>query len=127
MRLLPAPWRRRRRVRSRPRVAQAAQAAHLAFASPFASPLGSALAGPAFYLVPSTPSGPSSAPLAPGLLLATTRAAWAMGRLPAGVQADAVRAWEAARTPAHVSPLAEGRRQAVWLEIDATLATLRAS
>lgn len=126
MRLLPTPWRRRRRVRSRPRVAQAAQAAHLAFANPFASPLGSALAGPAFYLVPPASATPSSAPLAPGLLLATTRAAWAMGRLPAGVQADAVRAWEAARAPAS-SPLAAGRRQAVWHEIDATLATLRAS
>ncbi|HEX9067734.1 MAG TPA: hypothetical protein VF807_03110 [Ktedonobacterales bacterium] len=122
MRLLPTPW-RRRRVRSRPRVAQAAQAAHLAFASP----LGSALAGPAFYLAPPTPSGSSGAPLAPGLLLATTRAAWAMGRLPAGVQADAVRAWEAAQMPVRLSPLAKGRRQAVWHEIDATLATLRAS
>jgi hypothetical protein len=131
---------------SRPRVAQAAEAARVAQEGVGRS-LGSATAGAAVMLTPvmaTTGFAPLLTPafrmdaveasagrgLAPELVLATSRAAQALGRAPEEVWAEALRAWlgvegMAARV---IRPaVQEARRAQTWSQIDETLHELRAS
>jgi hypothetical protein len=130
---------------SRPRVAQAAEAARIAQEGVGRS-LGSATAGVAVMLTPVaaqsfapiiTPAFKMDAVevsashgLAPELVLATSRAAQALGRAPEEVWAEALRAWlgvEGAAARAIRPAIQEARRAQTWSQIDETLHELRAS
>jgi hypothetical protein len=68
--------------------------------------------------------------LAPELVLATSRAAQALGRAPEEVWAEALRAWLGSEgsVPRAARPaVQEVRRAHVWSQIDETLHELRAS
>jgi hypothetical protein len=130
---------------SRPRVAQAAEAARVAQEGVGRS-LGSATAGAGVMLTPVAMQAftPILAPafrmdtvevsagrgLAPELVLATSRAAQALGRAPEEVWAEALRAWLGSEgsVPRAARPVVqEVRRAHVWSQIDETLHELRAS
>jgi hypothetical protein len=129
---------------SRPRVAQAAEAARIAQEGVGRS-LGSATAGAAVMLTPAAMQAftPILAPafrmeevevsagrsLAPELVLATSRAAQALGRAPEEVWADALRAWlgvEGSGARSTRPAIQEVRRAQTWSQIDETLHELRA-
>ena len=135
---------RRRQSHSRPRVAQAAEAARIAQEGVGRS-LGSATAGAGVMLTPVAMQAftPILAPafrmeevevsagygLAPELVLATSRAAQALGRAPEEVWAEALRAWLGSEgsVPRGTRPaIQEVRRANVWSQIDETLHELRA-
>jgi hypothetical protein len=68
--------------------------------------------------------------LAPELMLATSRAAQALGRAPEEVWAEALRAWlgvEGTAARAIRPAVQEVRRAQTWSQIDQTLHELRAS
>jgi hypothetical protein len=68
--------------------------------------------------------------LAPELMLATSRAAQALGRAPEEVWAEALRAWlgvEGTAARAIRPSIQEARRAHTWSQIDETLHELRAS
>lgn len=136
------PLRMERDTKSRPRVARAVEAAHMAQAGVQAG-LGSAsidavmlrrmevveraaVSGPLPKAVRRAKRG-----LSPDLLWATARAAREAGRQPEDVWAEALRDWLASREPSWESagPARgpEARRRALWGEIDDTLDRLRAS
>ena len=135
----------RNTTHSRPRVAQAAEAARVAQEGVGRS-LGSATAGVGVMLTPVAMQTftPLLAPafrmdavevsagrsLAPELVLATSRAAQALGRAPEEVWAEALRAWLGSEgsVPRAARPaVQEVRRAHVWSQIDETLHELRAS
>ena len=135
----------RQQSHSRPRVAQAAEAARIAQEGVGRS-LGSATAGAGVMLTPVAMQAftPILAPafrmdtvevsagrsLAPELVLATSRAAQALGRAPEEVWAEALRAWLGSEgsVPRAARPVVqEVRRAHVWSQIDETLHELRAS
>ena len=135
----------RNTTHSRPRVAQAAEAARIAQEGVGRS-LGSATAGAGVMLTPVAMQAftPILAPafrmdavevnagrsLAPELVLATSRAAQALGRAPEEVWAEALRAWLGSEgsVPRAARPaVQEVRRAHVWSQIDETLHELRAS
>ena len=135
------PLRMERNTKSRPRVARAVEAAHMAQAGVPAG-LGSAcidvvmlrrmevveraaVSGPLPKAVRRAKRG-----LSPDLLWATARAAREAGRQPEDVWAEALRDWLAMREPQEGASRARGpeaRRRALWGEIDDTLDGLRAS
>jgi hypothetical protein len=134
----------RNTTHSRPRVAQAAEAARIAQEGVGRS-LGSATAGAGVMLTPVAMQTfmPILAPafrmdtvevsagrgLAPELVLATSRAAQALGRAPEEVWAEALRAWlgtEGTIPRAARPAVQEVRRAHVWSQIDETLHELRA-
>jgi hypothetical protein len=134
----------RQQSHSRPRVAQAAEAARIAQEGVGRS-LGSATAGVGVMLTPVAMQSftPILAPafrmdavevsagrgLAPELVLATSRAAQALGRAPEEVWAEALRAWLGSEgsVPRAARPaVQEVRRAHVWSQIDETLHELRA-
>jgi hypothetical protein len=83
---------------------------------------------PAFRMEEIGVSGGRS--LAPELVLATSRAAQALGRAPEEVWAEALRAWLGSEgsVPRAARPaVQEVRRAHVWSQIDETLHELRAS
>jgi hypothetical protein len=135
----------RQESHSRPRVAQAAEAARIAQEGVGRS-LGSATAGVGVMLTPVAMQAftPILAPafrmeevevsagrsLAPELVLATSRAAQALGRAPEEVWAEALRAWLGSEglVPRAARPVVqEVRRAQTWSQIDQTLHELRAS
>jgi hypothetical protein len=145
-----AGWRLRQRreqrgqSHSRPRVALAAEAARIAQEGVGRS-LGSATAGVGVMLTPVALQGftPILTPafrmdagevsaergLAPELMLATSRAAQALGRAPEEVWAEALRAWlgaEGSIARAARPAIQEVRRAQTWSRIDETLHELRA-
>ena len=135
----------RNTTHSRPRVAQAAEAARIAQEG-VGWNLGSATAGAAVMLtsaMATTGFAPVITPafrmdavevgagrgLAPELVLATSRAAQALGRAPEDVWAEALRAWlgsEGSAPRAARPAVQEVRRAHVWSQIDETLHELRA-
>jgi hypothetical protein len=134
----------RNTTHARPRVAQAAEAARIAQEGVGRS-LGSATAGVGVMLTPVAMQAftPILAPafrmdtvevsagrsLAPELVLATSRAAQALGRAPEEVWAEALRAWLGSEgsVPRAARPVVqEVRRAHVWSQIDETLHQLRA-
>lgn len=129
---------------SRPRVAHAAEAARIAQEGVGWS-LGSATAGVGVMLTPV--AAPAFTPiltpafrmdavetsaargLAPELVLATSRAAQALGRAPEEVWAEALRAWlgvEGSAARSARPAVQEVRRAQTWSRIDETLHELRA-
>jgi len=137
----------RQQSHSRPRVAQAAAAARVAQESVGRS-LGSATAGAAVMLTPVMATtgfvegfAPIISPafrmdaveasagrgIAPELMLATSRAAQALGRAPEDVWAEALRAWLGIEGSAARPAIQETRRAQTWSQIDETLHELRAS
>jgi hypothetical protein len=135
----------RQESHSRPLVAQAAEAARIAQEGVGRS-LGSATAGVGVMLTPvmaTTGFTPILVPafrmeavevsagrgLAPELVLATSRAAQALGRAPEEVWAEALRAWLGSEgsIPRVARPaVQEVRRAQTWSQIDQTLHELRA-
>jgi hypothetical protein len=134
----------RNTTHSRPRVAQAAEAARIAQEG-VGRNLGSATAGAAVMLtsaMATTGFAPVITPafrmdavevgarrgLAPELVLATNRAAQALGRAPEDVWAEALRAWLGVEGTARAArpAIQEVRRAQTWSQIDETLHELRA-
>lgn len=125
---------------SRPRVARAIEAAHLAQAGVprgLISPRPDAGALRYFEAVErAASSGPlrkarqrAQRGLAPELVLATARAAQQVGRRPEEVWAEALRGWLERQdtAPAPIPATLELRRRTVWRDIDVAMAGLRAS
>lgn len=134
------PARDRAASASRPRVARAIEAAHLAQAGVprgVISPRPDAGALRYFEAVErAAASGPlhkarkrARRGLAPELVLATARAAQQIGRRPEEVWADALRGWLERQdtAPAPIPATLELRRRTVWRDIDLAMAGLRAS
>ena len=138
------PVRGRSRVQSRPRVTNAAAAAHRAQAGAGGA-LGSSTAGvgavvrlPAVRRIERAGLGSAVAvgEISPSLLHATMQAARQSGRSPEDIWEEALRDWlvdrwttwtEARESGAARPPVQEQRRQQAWHDIEATLHALRAS
>jgi hypothetical protein len=140
----------RQQSHSRPRVAQAAEAARVAQEG-VGRNLGSATAGVGVMLTPAMATtgfvdgfAPSITPafrmdaveasagrgLTSELALATYRAAQALGRAPEDIWAEALRAWLGVEGPAARAgrpAIQEARRAQTWSQIDEMLHELRAS
>jgi hypothetical protein len=156
MRWRLAGWRPRQQrdqqrnaTHSRPRVARAAEAARIAqegvgwnlgsatagvgvmltpVAAPFFTPAFTPTLTPAFRMSAGEAAGMEYG-VAPELILATNRAAQALGRAPEDVWTEALRAWLGVEGPAARSArpaIQEVRRAQAWTEIDETLHELRA-
>jgi hypothetical protein len=132
-------WGGRDARRSRPRVAQAIQAARTVQASEAVSAArvggvwGMESAAPRVPVMLAGISGPlrhERAVVSPALLWATAQAARETGRQPADIWTEALSAWLIDRDTEEEQPVRspfDARRSQAWQAIDATLGELRAS